>query len=115
MAAKAERGQREHGSIGFEDMLPGRTAYVSNCYGTKKHRNENNLLIKYRDALLVIEVKTGCFTDAPSVSDFNSHISHYKELIQKSNSQRAQMKDYIRKSDTELVLYDEHIFILVDI
>lgn len=93
----------------FEDMLPGCTSYTNNCYGTKKHRNENDLLIRYRDALLIIEVKAGRFTDAPPVSDFNSHISHYKDLIQKSNSQCAQMRDYIRKSSTDLVLYDKHM------
>lgn len=93
----------------FQDMLPGCISYADNCYGSKKHRNENDLLVIYRDALLVIEVKAGRFTDAPPVSDFDSHIKHYKELIQKSNSQCAQMREYIRNSGSELVLYDQHM------
>lgn len=93
----------------FKDMLPGCVTYMDNCYGSKKHRSENDLLVKYRDALLVIEVKAGRFTDVPPVSNFDSHIKLYKELIEKSNSQCAQMRDYIRSSNTDLVLYDERM------
>ncbi|WP_423977296.1 YecA family protein [Lancefieldella rimae] len=93
----------------FKDMLPGCVTYMDNCYGSKKHRSENDLLVKYRDALLVIEVKAGRFTDVPPVSNFDSHIKRYKELIEKSNSQCAQMRDYIRSSNTDLVLYNEHM------
>lgn len=93
----------------FKEMLPGCISYAGNCYGSKKHRNENDLLVVYRDALLVIEVKAGRFTDAPPVSDFNSHIKHCKELIQKSNSQCVQMRDYVSNSGAELVLYDQRM------
>lgn len=93
----------------FKEMLPGCISYADNCYGSKKHRNENDLLVVYRDALLVIEVKAGRFTDAPPVSDFNSHIKHYKDLIQKSNSQCVQMRDYVSNSGAELVLYDQRM------
>lgn len=93
----------------FKEMLPGCISYADNCYGSKKHRNENDLLVIYRDALLVVEVKAGRFTDAPPVSDFDSHIKRYKELIQKSNSQCAHMRDYIRDSGAELVLYDQRM------
>ena len=91
----------------FKEMLPGCISYADNYYGSKKHRNENDLLVIYRDALLVVEVKAGRFTDAPPVSDFDSHIKRYKELIQKSNSQCAHMRDYIRDSGAELLLYDQ--------
>ena len=93
----------------FKEMLPGCISYADNCYGSKKHRNENDLLVIYRDVLLVVEVKAGRFTDAPPVSDFDSHIKRYKELIQKSNSQCAHMRDYIRDSGAELVLYDQRM------
>lgn len=93
----------------FKEMLPGCISYADNCYGSKKHRNENDLLVVYRDALLVIEVKAGRFTDAPPVSDFNSHIKHYKDLIQKSNSQCVKMRDYVSNSGAELVLYDQRM------
>lgn len=93
----------------FKEMLPGCISYADNYYGSKKHRNENDLLVIYRDALLVVEVKAGRFTDAPPVSDFDSHIKRYKELIQKSNSQCAHMRDYIRDSGAELVLYDQRM------
>lgn len=93
----------------LKEMLPGCISYADNCYGSKKHRNENDLLVVYRDALLVVEVKAGRFTDAPPVSDFDSHIKRYKELIQKSNSQCAHMRDYIRDSGAELVLYDQRM------
>ena len=93
----------------FKEMLPGCISYADNCYGSKKHRNENDLLVIYRDALLVVEVKAGRFTDTPPVSDFDSHIKRYKELIQKSNSQCAHMRDYIRDSGAELVLYDQRM------
>ena len=66
-------------------------------------------MVIYRDALLVVEVKAGRFTDTPPVSDFDSHIKRYKELIQKSNSQCAHMRDYIRDSGAELVLYDQRM------
>lgn len=93
----------------FKDMLPGCVTYMDNCYGSKKHRRENDLLIKYRDALLVIEVKAGHFTDAPPMSDFDSHINCYKELIEKSNSQCVHMREYICSSNTDLVLYNEYM------
>lgn len=93
----------------FKEMLPGCISYADNYYGSKKHRNENDLLIIYRDALLVVEVKAGRFTDAPPVSNFDSHIKRYKELIQKSNSQCTHMRDYIRESGVELVLYDQYM------
>lgn len=91
----------------LENMLPGCASYTDNCYGSKKHRNENDLLIRYRDALLVVEVKAGSFTDAPPMSDFESHINRYRELIEKSNSQCDQMRKYIRESSPSLVLYGE--------
>lgn len=93
----------------FKEMLPGCSTHRDNYYGSKKHRSENDLLIRYRDALLVIEVKAGSFTDAPPVSGYASHVNRYKELIGKANSQCAQMRDYIRRSNTKLVLYDEHM------
>lgn len=93
----------------FKEMLPGCISYADNYYGSKKHRNENDLLIIYRDALLVVEVKAGRFTDAPPVSNFDSHIKRYKEVIQKSNSQCTHMRDYIRESGVELVLYDQYM------
>jgi len=93
----------------FKEMLPGCSTHRDNYYGSKKHRSENDLLIRYRDALLVIEVKAGSFTDAPPVSGYASHVNRYKELIGKANSQCAQMRDYIRRSNTKLVLYDERM------
>ena len=80
--------------------------YADNYYGTKKHRKENDILIQYHDALIVVEVKAGQFTDAPPISNFDSYIKYYRSLIEESNNQCSRFRSFINDCDDELVLYD---------
>ncbi len=90
----------------FSEMLPGSAVYVNNYYGSKKNRDENDVLIKYADALIIVEVKAGAFTYAPPITDFESHINRYKALIEKADSQCLRFKRYIHSCGSEISLYE---------
>ena len=82
----------------FEQILPSCTVYVNNFYPTKaslKQMAENDLLVFYKDVLLIVEVKAGSFVYTPPITDFEAHIKSYKSLIEDPNLQCQRTIDYL--------------------
>jgi hypothetical protein len=94
----------------FYDLLPGCTSYSENYYPDAKSRKnqcENDLVIQYEDVLIFVEVKAGSFSyDAP-LSNYESHISSYRTLIEKADYQCARMYDYFLSCSESMPLYNE--------
>lgn len=71
----------------LERILPGCECYTGNYYGNKKSRRENDVLIRYMDALLIVEVKAGGFALESPLENITAHINRYKSLIEKGGDQ----------------------------
>lgn len=104
--AKQKEASEEMVESILRQLLPGCITYRDNYYGSRKDRKENDLLIQYHDALLVVEVKAGQFTIVPPISDIAAHIQRYKGLIQNPNSQCHRLRQHIKESGTELSLFE---------
>ena len=92
----------------FEKLLPGAEAYIDNYYPvktSKKQMNENDVLIIYNNYLFIIEVKAGAFPISAPIIDFNSHVSAYKNLVEKVDSQCDRTCNYI-ESHMPAIFYD---------
>ncbi|MDR0308574.1 MAG: SEC-C domain-containing protein [Coriobacteriales bacterium] len=94
----------------FADLLPGCTSYNENYYPdlrNRKNQCENDLIIQYEDVLIFVEVKAGSFSyDAP-LSNYESHVSSYRALIEKADHQCARMHEYFLSCSESMPLYDE--------
>ena len=83
----------------FEKLLPGCIIHHKNYYPIKKHESaENDLLIEYKDVLLIIEVKAGSFTFTPALTDFAAHMESLKSLVEKAEKQCLRTSRYISES-----------------
>ena len=75
------------GSV-FESLLPGCKSHYSNYYPLKKNDSaENDILIEYKDVLLIVEVKAGTFVYTPAMMDFQAHKKSFKDLVEKAENQ----------------------------
>jgi hypothetical protein len=80
----------------FESLLPGCKVHYSNYYPLqKKDIAENDILIEYKDVLLVVEVKAGTFVYTPAMMDFQAHKKSFKTLVEKAENQCIRAKNYI--------------------
>lgn len=82
----------------FSEILPGCTAYRDNYYPINKslkNLTENDIIIKYSNVLIIVEVKAGAFVYTPPITDFENHIKSYRELIEKANHQCKSTYDYL--------------------
>lgn len=77
----------------FRKLLPGCKSYRGNFY-LKDY--ENDILITYKDVLLIVEVKAGTFTYTPAMMDFESHKKSFDALVNKAGEQCRRTEDYIR-------------------
>lgn len=89
----------------FEKILPGATIHLGNYYPFEKESAENDILIEYRDVLLIVEVKAGAFTPSPAISDYQSHVVSLKNLVAKAEMQALRVKQYIESSEA-VYFYD---------
>lgn len=79
----------------FKKLLPGCITYRGNYY----HKDdENDILITYRDVLFIVEVKAGAFTYTPAITDFQSHIHSFENLVNKAGDQCVRMENYLRET-----------------
>lgn len=94
------------GSV-FENLLPGCKVHYSNHYPLKKNDSaENDILIEYKDVLLIVEVKAGTFVYTPAMMDFDAHKKSFKALVEKAENQCIRVKQYITDGeDCEKVFY----------
>ena len=95
---QAQTSERIVSSI-FEELLPGCIVHHRNYYPIKKHESaENDLLIEYKDVLLIVEVKAGSFTFTPALTDFAAHMDSLKSLVEKAEQQCLRTNQYITES-----------------
>lgn len=83
----------------FKKLLPGADVYIGNYYPVKnslKQMNENDIIIVYHNYLFIIEVKAGSFPTTAPITDFDAHISAYKNLAEVADTQCSRTLDYIK-------------------
>lgn len=93
----------------FSSLLPGCIVYTSNYYspsGKKGNLRENDIIIRFNDVLLIVEVKAGSLTYAPPITDWQAHVQNYKELIEKADHQCAKTHEYLSVYEDEAPLLD---------
>lgn len=89
----------------FADILPESIIYKSNHYPVgKKDNAENDILIVYKDAIFIVEVKAGAFTPTPAITDFSAHKESLKNLVEKAEKQCYRTKQYL-ESKSEVYFY----------
>ena len=82
----------------FKRLLPGAQTFNNNYYPegkSLKQLSENDLLVLYDDALLIVEIKAGSFPQTPPLIDYEAHISAYKTLVEKADHQCSRTLQYI--------------------
>jgi len=105
-AAQGHSSEKTVGIV-FENLLPGCKVHYSNHYPLKKNDSaENDILIEYKDVLLIVEVKAGTFVYTPAMMDFDAHKKSFKALVEKAENQCIRVKQYITAGeDYEKVFY----------
>lgn len=94
-AAQGHSSEKIVGSV-FEGLLPGCKVHYSNHYPLKKNDSaENDILIEYKDVLLIVEVKAGTFVYTPAMMDFEAHKKAFKSLVEKAENQCIRMKQFL--------------------
>lgn len=94
----------------FECLLPGCKVHYSNFYPLKKNESaENDILIEYKDVLLIIEVKAGTFVYTPAMMDFQAHKNSFNALVEKAEKQCIRTKEYITDGrDSKRIFYADN-------
>lgn len=80
----------------FQKLFPGCNSYLENYY---QKDYENDLLISYKDVLLIVEVKAGAFTYTPALTDLTAHKSSFETLVNKAGKQCKRTLDYLESSE----------------
>lgn len=94
-AAQGHSSEKTVGSV-FEGLLPGCKVHYSNHYPLKKNDSaENDILIEYKDVLLIVEVKAGTFVYTPAMMDFEAHKKAFKSLVEKAENQCIRVKQFL--------------------
>ena len=86
----------------FSNLLPGCTCYASNYFSPTNKKGslvENDLIVRYHDSIIIVEVKAGSFTYAPPLTDWNNHVRDYKSLIEKADHQCSRVHEYLCKHE----------------
>lgn len=92
----------------FKRLLPGCSTYRNNYYpldSSWRKRAENDILVVYDSALIIVEVKAGSFTYTPPITDYEAHINSLKTLVEKPDHQCERTRQYILCGD-EAKVYD---------
>lgn len=94
----------------FKTILPNCITYTSNYYpinNPSKNFAENDLLVKYDEILIIVEVKAGSFIYTTPMEDFENHIKSYKSLIEKADHQCNRTSDYLHQNESAKI-YDQN-------
>lgn len=93
----------------LSSLLPGCKVYTNNYYSeTDKKGNlrENDIIVRFYDVLLIVEVKAGSVTYAPPITDWEAHVRNYKQLIENSDRQCAKTRGYLSCFEGDALLLD---------
>ena len=74
----------------FQKLLPNAKIHSENYYpqnGSLKNACENDLIIEYKDALLVVEIKAGAFTYTPALTDYKAHVKSFENIVNSADNQ----------------------------
>ncbi len=95
----------------FKTILPNCITYTSNYYpinNSSKNFAENDLLVKYDEILIIVEVKAGSFIYTTPIEDFKNHIESYKSLIEKADHQCNRTLDYLHQNESAKIFNQNH-------
>ena len=81
----------------FQKILPECNSYIGNFY---QKDYENDLLISYKDVLMIVEVKAGAFTYTPALTDLAAHKSSFEALVNKAGKQCKRTLDYLETAES---------------
>lgn len=105
----------------FGRLLPG-AVVVRNSYhplsGTvfnRKRYGESDIVIRYEDVLLSVEVKGGSYCPTDPIDDPEGHVRSMKDLIEKAAKQAQSTVDYVKRcSGSTCRLYDKDSSVLYE-
>lgn len=86
----------------FQKILPGCKTYRENEYPKReslKQTCENDLLVLYKNVLLIVEVKAGKFIDKPALTDYDAHKNSFHELVSVADEQCERTLQYIENHE----------------
>ena len=95
----------------FKRILPNCITYTSNYYpinNSSKTFAENDLLIRYDEILIIVEVKAGSFIYTTPMEDFQNHIKSYQSLIEAPDHQCNRTLDYLQKNRSAKIFNKNH-------
>lgn len=81
----------------FRKLFPKCKSYVGNYY---QKDFENDLLLSYKDVLLIVEVKAGAFTYTPALMDLAAHKASFETLVNKAGKQCKRTLDYLNSAES---------------
>lgn len=93
----------------FKNLLPGCICHQSNYFflnGKKKNLIENDIIVCFKDVLLIIEIKAGAFTYAPPITDWDKYVRDFRNLIEKPDHQCAATREYLANFEDCASIFD---------
>lgn len=87
----------------FSALLPGCITNISNYYPINKKNNaENDVIVRYKDVLFIVEVKAGAFTYTSAMLDLDGHKASLNALVENPEKQCLRTKKYIESGEKVL-------------
>lgn len=94
----------------FNQLLPGCSIHISNFYPIKGNNSaENDIIVEYKDVLIIAEVKAGGFTYTPAITDYPAHKASLKSLVEKAEAQCIRVRDYIESAEQVPFYYGDSL------
>ncbi len=92
----------------FEKILPGSLIHYSNHYmADDGKRTENDILIEYKDTLLIVEVKSGSFIYTPAIIEFDAYKNSLANLVGMAEKQCMSVYNYIISGEDKISFYSD--------
>ncbi|EGB1113406.1 hypothetical protein H6Y91_000599 [Listeria monocytogenes] len=94
----------------FAELLPKCKIFRDNYYPEKeslKRMNENDIIIEYKNSLIIVEVKAGSFSPIPAIINYESHLRSYKSLVEKADQQCQRTLAYLNRKNRSPI-YDKN-------
>ena len=91
----------------FSRLLPGAKMFTNAHYSGHGLTGEVDVLILYDDHMLVVEVKSGQYTDLPPATDFEDHLRSVERLGVTPSAQLERFLNYLEAAET-VPIYDSN-------